>query len=349
MKQDKNIKPQAEVAAADSAEEEVREVRHTISSEETFTLAKDIYDLRCVIKKVYANRAQIAHRLNILSLGFSLLFTAAYVALILYLGITNSLSQGWQIAVYTILGVYGALVVALVVCAVIANNGTAKAYKRNGKILKIFRYLVRVASLVMSIIALSVAFSDGAADSLSLAVRTVALIISIISIILALIPLIFGGLGGVARWLMSPAKVNKRFSAVVLEWYGCATAPTSAFASTQRIEKSLLDDIGRCVDAYILPALGRRKLSAVNTNRIFATIETAPQADRPTVEGIIKNIFDYAVECKYISINPCRDLKLEGSIEVCEKPKKEPFKVRLGKKIGSSIIKQFLGESDDKK
>ena len=42
MKQDKNIKPQAEVAAADSAEEEVREVRHTISSEETFTLAKDI-------------------------------------------------------------------------------------------------------------------------------------------------------------------------------------------------------------------------------------------------------------------------------------------------------------------
>ncbi len=352
MKEDKNAKSQ--LAAADASpetgeEREVREVRHTISSEETFTLAKDIYDLRCVIKKIYSNRAQIARRLNILSLGFSLAFTAAYVALILYLGITNNLSQGWQVAVYTILGVYAALVVAMGVCAAVFSRGTTKSYKRNGKILKIFRYAVRVASLVMSIVAVAVAFSDGAADSLNLALRTVALIVSIISIILALIPLIFGGLGGVARWLLSPTKVNKRFSAVVLEWYGFASAPASAFASTNRIEKSKLDDIGRCVDAYILPALGKRKLASIGTNQIFAAIEIAPQADRSIVEGILKNIFDYAVECKYVAENPCKDLKLEGTIEVREKPKKEPLKVRIGKKIGSSIIKQFLGETDDKK
>lgn len=338
-----------EQPAAPEETHEVREVRHTISSEETFTLAKDIYDLRCVIKKIYANRAQIGRRLNILSLAFSLAFTAAYVALILYLGITNHLSQGWQIAVYVILGVYAVLVAAMAACSLALGRGTVKTFRRNGKILKIFRYLVRVASLVMSIIALSVAFSRGGADALGLAVRAVIVVVSVISIIIALIPLIFGGLGGLARWLLSPTKVNKRFSAVVLEWYGCATAPSSNFISTQRIEKSRLEDIGRCVDAYILPSLGRRKLGGIDTNRIFAAIQDAPQADRPTVEGVLKNIFDYAVECKYIAVNPCDDLGLEGSIEVYQKPKKEPLKVRIGKKIGSSIIKQFLGETDDKK
>lgn len=362
-KKSKN-QPAEEVAAADSAEQsaqtavedqaeevkEVREVRHTISSEETFTLAKDIYDLRCVIKKVYDNRAQIARRLNILSLAFSLAFTAIYVALILYLGITNNLSQGWQVAVYTILGVYAVLIIALGACAYLTSRrGTAKTYKRNGKILKIFRYLVRVASLAMSIVAVAVAFSEGAVDSLNLALRTVALIISVIAIILSLIPLIFGGLGGVARWVMSPTRVNKKFSTVVLEWYGDASSPSSPFTSTSKIEKSRLDDIGRCVDGYILPALGRRRLSAVGTNQIFAAVEIAPQADRPTVEGILKNVFDYAVERGYVTVNPCNDLKLEGSIEVYTKPKKEPLKVRLGKKIGSSIIKQFLGEPKDKK
>lgn len=67
------------------------------------------------------------------------------------------------------------------------------------------------------------------------------------------------------------------------------------------------------------------------------------------MEGTLKNIFDYAVECKYVGDNPCKDLQLEGSIEVVEKPKKEPLKVRIGKKIGLSIVKQFLGETDDEK
>ncbi len=348
-----NFKNQEAAAADASAAQggsagEVREIRHTISSEETFTLAKDIYDLRCVIKKIYLNRAQIARRLNILSLAFSLAFTAVYVALILYLGVTNNLSAGWQAAVYTILGVYAALVAAMGAFALFAGRGGAKAYKRNGKILTYFRYAVRVASLVMSIVALAVASSQGAVDSINLAVRTVALIISIISIILALIPLIFGGLGGVARWLLSPTKVNKKFSSVALEWYGHASSASTQFASTQKIERSKLDDIERCLDGYILPAFGKRKVGAVTASLIFAAVENAPGADRATVEGILKNVFDYAVECNYVHENPCRDLKLEGSIEVCEKPKKEPLKVRLGKKIGSSILKQFLGENKDK-
>ena len=349
-----NDEIRSQTAAADAAadaggEREVREVRHTISSEETFTLAKDVYDLRCVIKKIYSNRAQIARRLNILSLCFSLAFTAAYVALILYLSITNHLSQGWNVAVYVILGVYGALVAALGACTVLFSRGNTKSYKRNGKILKIFRFGVRAASLVMSVFALSVTYTQGAEISLDLAVRTVVAIVSVISIILSLIPLIFGGLGGVARWLLSPTKVNKRFSAVALEWYGYASGASPAFASTNKVEVSRLEDIGRCVDSYILPALGRRKLSSVGVNQIFAAIDMAAPSDRSTVEGILKNVFDYAVECKYIASNPCRDLNLQGTIEVYEKPKKESLKVRIGKKIGSSIIKQFLGEDDGKK
>ena len=341
---------QAAAYAPSEEVEEVREVRHTISSEETFTLAKDVYDLRCAIKKIYLNRAQIARRLNILSLAFSLVFTAIYVALILYLGVTGSLSQGWLVAVYVILGAYGVLVAAMAVCAVVTSRkSTAKTYRRNGRILKVFRYAVRVASLVMSIVAVAVACSEGAEASINLALRTVALIISIIAIIISLIPLLFGGLGGVARWVMSPAKVNKKFSSVVLEWYGNVTSPSPTFISTAKIERSKIEDIGRCVDEYILPSLGRRKLASVGTNQIFAAVDIARAADRATVEGILKNVFDYAVECKYIAFNPCNDLKLEGSIEVYEKPKKEPLKVRLGKKIGSSIIKQFLGESGDKK
>ena len=55
-------------------EEEVVNVRHTITAEETFTLAKDVFDLRCFIKNVYANRAVIARRLNILTLTVSTVF-----------------------------------------------------------------------------------------------------------------------------------------------------------------------------------------------------------------------------------------------------------------------------------
>ena len=43
-------------------EEEKVSVRHTINAEETFTLAKDVFDIRCLIKNVYNNRAVIASK-----------------------------------------------------------------------------------------------------------------------------------------------------------------------------------------------------------------------------------------------------------------------------------------------
>lgn len=340
MKEEKNT------AAPPDEDGRVREIRHTISSEETFTLAKDIYDVRCVIKKIYSNRARIARRLNALYLIFSLIFTALYIGLMLYLGITQRLSQGWKIAVCTILAVYAVLVIALGICSLVAGRGTSRTYRRNGKVLKIFRVLVRAAWLIMSIFAVSVSFSEGA-DTMNLALRTIALIISVISIVVSLIPLIFGGLGGVARWLLKPTQSNKKFSSVLLEWYEYAASPSSAFASTQKVEKAKLEHIGKCIDSYILPNLGKRKVGSIGSNLICAVADITPPADRPTVEGVLKNVFEYAKECNYISSDPCRDLKFSGSIEVVEKPKKEPLKVRIGKKIGSAVIKQLLGEDDD--
>lgn len=345
MKEQKKQLPQPDGFAE---EKQVREVRHTISAEETFTLAKDVFDLRCLIKNIYANRAQIARRLNIVSLGFSIVYTLFYISLMLYISIAGKLSLGWEIAVYTLAGVYALFIVQLSVFAVYVGGGaTTKTVKRNNKILKILRYFVRISSLAMSIAALCVSGSEP--DAINIALKVVLIVVSVISIVLTTVPLLCGGLGGMARWLMSPTKRKMTFSSVILEWYNLVTENSTAYNSVQRVEKKLSADIGRCIDGYILPALGNKKVGAIGTNQIFSLIERTPEEDRAVTEGIIKNVFVYALECNYIQTDPCRDLKLEGSIEVEQKPKKEPFKVRLGKKIGKSIVKQLLGDNEENK
>ena len=73
-------------------EEEKVTIRHTINAEEAFTLAKDVYDIRNVLKNIYNNRALIGRRLNLLTLSVSLVFTVLYVAYILCTGLLNKLS-----------------------------------------------------------------------------------------------------------------------------------------------------------------------------------------------------------------------------------------------------------------
>ncbi len=72
--------------------EEVVNIRHTISAEETFTLAKDVFDIRCFIKNVYSNRALIARRLNLLTLTASTVFMMLYAAYVLFTGFTRKLN-----------------------------------------------------------------------------------------------------------------------------------------------------------------------------------------------------------------------------------------------------------------
>jgi hypothetical protein len=237
-------------------ENEIKEIRHTISAEETFTLAKDVFDIRCFIKSVYNNRAQISRRLNTLSLTFSIVFTLLYVAYMLFTGLLNKLSLGWEIAVYGIIGAFVVLVVLLLICnfASDKNNSTKKVQKQS-KTLKVFRYLVKLASLAMGITALALTISAGSQDAVGIAVDTIAIIISIIFVIFSAIPLICGGFGGMARWLLSPAKIKRKFSFVILEWYRLIVSDSTASKATQKVSNKYIDDIGRCVDNYLIPAL----------------------------------------------------------------------------------------------
>ena len=69
----------------------------------------------------------------------------------------------------------------------------------------------------------------------------------------------------------------------------------------------------------------------------------------------MKNVFAYAAECGYVTFDPCKDLKFEGSVEEEEKPPRKTFKSRLmnmGTKIGKSMLNKYIQDStasDDKK
>lgn len=327
--------------------EEVKEIRHTISAEETFTLAKDVFDLRCVIKSIYNNRAQISRRLNLVSLITSVVFTLLYVAYMVFGGLFKKLSLGWGIAVYCVLGAYAVFVIVLIAVSVaVGKNRTTKNVKRQSKALKFFRYAVKLSSLAMGIAALALSVTSGTRDAVGFAVDTVAVIISIVFIIFTSIPLLFGGLGGLARWLLSPAKFKRKFSFVILEWYQLIVSDSTASKSTKKVSAEYIDDIGRCTDQYLIPALGKKYMSSININAIYAAINSAPEADKPIIEGIIKNVFSYAEECGYVTVNPCKDMDLQGSIEVVEKPKKQSLTERIGRKVGKSLLSKFIPSDD---
>ena len=328
----------------------VKTVRHTISAEETFTLAKDVFDLRCLIKSVYSNRAQIARRLGIFNTVLSTVFTVLYVAFMVFSGIRKIADFTSQIIIYSIIGAHVALTISMLAVSLVAGlKPNTKSVKKKSKLQRILRLIVRILSLAMGITAVVMTLLSGSNDVLGVALNTVALIISIVFVILSLLPLIFGGLGGLARWLMSPPKVKLKFSFVVLEWYQQIVSDNGATNATRKVSKAYLDDIGRCVDGYLLPALGKKNLGSIGVENIYAAIDRALEEDRPVVEGIIKNVFSYAMECGYISVDPLKDVQLEGSIEVEEKAKKAKrpsLKERIGKKVGKGIINSIFGSEE---
>lgn len=332
-------------------EQVIREVRHTITAEETFTLAKDVFDLRCLVKSVYSNRAQIIRRLNIFSTVLSAIFTFLYVMFMAFSGVMKIASYASQVVAYSIIGVHVALTIALIIVSLVwGSNATTQNVKRKNQVLRIFRFVVRVASLAMGISAVVMSMVSGTDDVISVALDTVALIISIVFVIFSLLPLIFGGFAGLARWLMSPTKVKLTFSFVVLEWYQLLLSENATSKTIQRVSKTYMEDISRCVDGYLIPVLGKRKITSVNANHIYLVVDRAPQEDRHVVEGILKNVFGYALECGYVVVDPCRAMNLEGSIEVekkkAKKAKKPTLKQRITKKVGKGIINSIFGEDN---
>ena len=189
-------------------EEEKVTVRHTINAEEAFTLGKDVYDIRTLIKNIYGNRAVIARRLNVLSLSVSLVFTLLYVAYILGTGLLKKLSVQTEIVLYCFLGVYGALFITLFILTMCGIGAKAKNIKRYSKVLSYFRLVVRLLSLAITIMALVFATMGGDYGAQHIAFDILLIIFSIICLIFQVIPLVCGGFGKLARWLLSPVKIK---------------------------------------------------------------------------------------------------------------------------------------------
>ena len=322
-----------------------RKVIHKISADEAFTLAKDVYDIRCLLKSVYANRAQIKRRLNFVGTIGSVVFTLLYVAFMIFSGITKITSLASQVIIYTIIGVYAALTIAVIVFSLVATrSSTTKNVKKKNNTLKILRYVTRVVSLIMGITAVVISAVSGADDSMSIALNTIATIVSIVFVIFSALPLIFGGFGGLARWLLSPTKIKRRFSFVVLEWYQLLISDNGNIKSVKKVSKEYVEDIGRIVNGNLLPSLGRKYIQTITVSNIYSALELVPEEDKAVTEGVIKNVFSYAEECGYVNVNPCKDMNLVGSIEVEEKPKKVSLKEKIGKKLGKGIINSIFGD-----
>lgn len=329
--------------------EEKVNIRHAINAEETFTLAKDVYDIRSVIKNVYNNRAVIGRRLNLLTMSLSLAFTLVYIAYILGTGLLSKLSLSADIVLYSLLGVYAVLFITMFILTTCSIKAKAKNIKRFKRVLSYFRLAVRISSIAITIVALVFAMGGEQYAAKHVAVDIVLIIFSIICLVVQIIPLLFGGFGKLARWLLSPVKVKYRFATVALEWYEQTLTSGSDKNSVKKVSKKYYDSIGVCLDTFIIPELGRKYITAIKPAQLLGVVDGALEEDRPLVEGILKTIFAYATECGYITFDPCRDLNLEGSIEEVDK---EPKTVKsrllgIGKKIGMSLLDKYIDKSTE--
>lgn len=334
-------------------EEEKVVIRHTINSDEVFTLAKDVYDIRNVLFNIYNNRALIGRRLNMLTMTCSLAFTLLYVAYILFTGLIKKLSIGLSIALYCILGVYAALFALLIILTICEIGAKAKNIQKYSKTLALFRLAIRLVSIAITAVALAFAMGKEEYAAKYVAVDIFLIIFSLACMIIQVIPLLCGGFGKLARWLLSPVKIKCRFSKVALEWYELMVTSGSESKTVKKVAKKYYSEIGVCLDNFLIPAFGKKYINAIKSAQILSVVSLATEEDRPLVEGICKNVFEYANECGYVTFDPCRDLKFEGSIDVEEKGagtvKSKVF--GLGKKIGASVgmslLKKFVDRKSD--
>lgn len=326
-------------------EEEEKKIRHTISAEETFTLAKDVFDMRTFIKNVYSNRAIIARRINVVTLSVSAVFTVLYAVMIILMAIKNGMSLSGEITMGVLIGLCLACGLTLVILAAASSRSSAKTMARIKTVSKYFRLAVRILTVTISIAA--IALTSGGYTVGNFAVKVIIIIFSVFTLIVQIIPLIFGGLGKFVRWLLSPVKVKMRFSAVALEWYGLAITGVPPKGSTKKVAKKHYEAIGNVIDTYIKPELGEKYITAIKPANLLELTENCAEADRPILEGVLKGVFAYATECGYIVFDPCRDLMFEGTVE---EPKRKTMKERFmgaALSFGKKKLDKFINSSSE--
>lgn len=333
-------------------QEEKVNIRHTITAEETFTLAKDVYDIRCFIKNVYSNRAVISRRLNMLSLTVTTLFTLVYAFYVLLTGFTKKLEMDFKLVLFILLGAYAVLIIILFIVFLCQSRANTKRAKKIKGILKVFKLLVRIVSIAISILALVFSTMHGDNSASGLAINTLVILFAVLMLLMQIIPLLFGGLGKMARWLLSPVKTKNRFSAVVVEWYQLTLSGSGTSNSVKKVSSKYFDDIGALIDNVLIPSIGKKYISTIKPVTLLNLVEQVDEGDKPILEGVLKKVFAYATECGYVMFDPCKDLEFEGSVEDEPKAKstlKDKF-MNFGKKIGQNMLDKYIsGTVDDKK
>ncbi|MCD8201342.1 MAG: hypothetical protein LUD47_04685 [Clostridia bacterium] len=353
----KEKKEQAAAETEDKAEEpeeeERQEIVHTISRAEIYSLTKNVSDIISAGRKIYNNRAVISERLNLLSLIFGMVYTGLYIAYVIYSSVGNKLDMGYWVVGFALIAVYAVIAVVLLVLRTRRPRKNTNIYKKYGKALKVFRYGAKFLSIGIAVYAIVMNAMMG--DTSSAVVSILILVFSILLLIVQILMILFGGIAGLCRWLMSPVKRKEKASVVTLEWYDGVTSGNADLKSTRKVNKNYVDEIGVVIDKYVLPALGKRKIGSFTSVDVLGIMDSVPEEDRIICGGVFKNVFKYAVECGYIAENPCRDIDLIGSIDEEEKKtlakrigsSGKSFLTRGVKKVGMSLLNRFLAPDDE--
>ena len=304
------------------------------------------------IKPIRDNWPQIKRRMSVITTLISIVFFILYVPFLLFSKLSKDLSLGWDVALYGCIGVYIVTVIALLVVTFASGSSTSVAMeKKRKKISKIILFVVRIASLAIGITALIISAMAGSTDKHGAVLDTIAIIFAVMSIIFTAFPLIFGGIGGFAKWLISPAKMKFSFSFVVLEWYQSFTSNQMLEKNIKKLAKRYGERIGGCIDKYFLPVYGKKYIKSVDDHAIVKLLDGVPIEDLNMCEWITKRVFDFAEECGYVDINPCDKLELYGDITREGKAKKQTVSTSSENK--SSVMNKLFSvfnrnKSEDK-
>lgn len=269
------------------------------------------------------NKEQVKRRLNIIF--FCIMFGFAVITGLSFLfgGMLDRVALGWNIAVYTVFGLYGVTLVGFVVAELIyRRNVTVRTTKRYIKVIAVFQKIVQMESLVMSIITFAITVIATELTGADIAVRVIVQILSVVMFVLSLFSNISKGIYKFILWLKSPVNGKRQFRFVATEWYTNVLSDdkqTKKIKSVKKVKEERYEGIGRAIDEYLVRYLGKKYICDIREGDITAAIEKIPPEDRDDAEGTLKQIFDYAVERGMIVENPCGSLKLAGNVEKAKK------------------------------
>ncbi len=315
-KVDDNVEVDESAVSSSQQNDYIEEINHNPTTKEMFSMVKDAFDVISVFKKIWANRKAIGRKFNTLVFICGIAFSIIYLAYIIFSGALHSASLPLTICAYIVVGAYVGVSVALSIVKYVSNGAKTTTQKRFQLAKKIIRYLRSAVNIAMSIFAIYISTSMGE-NNVGTAINIVFIVFSIISLIVQVLPLLFGGIGGLARWLLAPTKIKLHFSDVILEWYTALTEDNRKNMNKviKRVSKKHIEAIGMVIDTYLIPSLGAKYITTITSKQLAELRNSVPLEHIKVVEGTLNNVFAYAENCGYININPTTDLKMTGSIE----------------------------------